>query len=340
MDRARYFDNAATTPLDPRVLAAMRPWMEDEWANAHSLHTAGRKARGAVENARALVASLVGAEDPAQIFFTSGATEGANAIIAGQTSAGWISPFEHSAVRTPALARGWRVAASDGWTIAPQDGFGAVMAVNNETGAILNTAAASLVDATQALGKTPWNVGEAEYALGSAHKIYGPKGVGFLYARDGLFPPLLLGGEQEGGMRGGTLNVAGIVGLGEAARIAAQEDGTDLARSVREAILNELPDARVNADGAPHILSVSFEGIEAETILLDLDRAGFAVSAGAACSSSSAEPSPTLTALGLDPAWLRGTVRASSGRFSTVEAAAALGREMNRISNALRNEKP
>lgn len=339
MDRARYFDNAATTPVDPRVLDAMRPWLEDEWANAHSLHTAGRKAREAVETARGLVADLIGAEDAAQVFFTSGATEGANAIVAGQEAPGWISPFEHAAVRTPALARGWSVAPNEGWQVEAVPGFGAVMAVNNETGAVLDATGASLVDATQALGKMAWSVGEAEYAIGSAHKIYGPKGVGFLYARDGMFPPLLLGGEQEGGMRAGTLNVAGVVGLGEAARIAASEDGAELARAVREAVMGELSEVRVNADGVPHILSVSFEGIEAEAILLDLDRAGFAVSAGSACSSSSTEPSPTLVALGLAPEWLRGTVRVSSGRFSTAAAAAALGREMNLISRALRKSK-
>ncbi len=336
MDPARYFDNAATTPLDPRVFAAMRPWLEDEWANAHSLHTAGRKAREAVERARGHVADLIGAEDPAQIAFTSGATEGANAVIAAQEGAGWISPFEHSAVRSPALARGWEIASNAGWRIEARAGFGAVMALNNETGAILDTSVADLVDATQALGKIAWAAGGAEFAFGSAHKFYGPKGVGFLYAREGAFPALLLGGEQEGGFRPGTLNVAGIVGMGEAARIAAGEDGSDLARACREAVLGELADARVNADGVPHILSISFEGIEAEALLLDLDRAGYAVSAGAACSSSSTEPSPTLTALGLDPAWLRGTVRVSSGRFSTVEAAGGLGRELALAARRLR----
>ncbi len=274
MDRARYFDNAATTPLDPRVFTAMRPWLEDEWANAHSIHAGGLKARAAVTEARLAIAELISAEDPAQIIFTSGATEGANAVIAAQTT-GWISPFEHSAVREPALARGWTMAENRGYEVVPQPGFGAVMAVNNETGAIF-APVGGLIDATQALGKIPFSVGDTAFAIGSAHKFYGPKGVGFVYARDGIIEPLLRGGEQENGFRAGTLNVAGIVGMGAAARLAAEEMDSSPVEAMRAALRNVVPEALVNAEGVPHILSLSFPGLQAETILLELDREGFA----------------------------------------------------------------
>ena len=334
MDRSRYFDNAATTPLDPRVFVAMRPWLEDEWANANSIHSAGLKARQAVEDARVALMELIGAEDPAQIVFTSGATEGANAVVA-HAGPGWMSPFEHSAVREPALASGWAVAANEGYEVRGLAGFGAVMAVNNETGAILPPAS-GLVDATQALGKVPFSVGDAEFAIGSAHKFYGPKGVGFLYCRDGAISPHLRGGEQERGLRAGTLNIPGIVGMGAAARIALGElDGAPY-QAMRSAVLDAVPDARVNGNGVPHILSLSLPGVEGETILLELDRAGFALSAGAACSSSSTEPSHVLTALGYDAARIRGTIRISFGRFNTIESAAELASVLARTAKNLR----
>ncbi|RYG43657.1 aminotransferase class V-fold PLP-dependent enzyme, partial [bacterium] len=223
MDRSHYFDNAATTPIDPRVLDAMRPWLEEDWANADSIHSAGLKARAAVEEARLAVMELIGAEDPHQIVFTSGATESANAVIAS-VAEGWFSPFEHAAVREPALARGWKMVPNEAYQVSQPEGFGALMAVNNETGAIFPPCE-GLIDATQALGKLPFSVGEARYAIGSAHKIYGPKGVGFVYCEDGELPAWTRGGEQEGGRRAGTLNVAGIVGLGAAAALAI--DGLD-----------------------------------------------------------------------------------------------------------------
>ena len=236
---------------------------------------------------------------------------------------GWISPYEHSAVREPALAKGYAIGAGEGLPCQ--------MAVNNETGLILPTLPGSLCDATQALGKTPWTAGDCAFALGSGHKLYGPKGIGFVYARDGTLAPLLQGGEQEGGRRAGTLNVPGIVGLGEACRIAREETEPDAARiaELREVLLDELgdvPDWRVNAPGVPHILSLSFRGIEAEPLLIELDARGFAASAGAACSSRSTEPSHVLAALGLEPEWLRGTLRVSFGKANTVETTRALAR--------------
>ena len=312
----------------------MRPWLWDEWANASSIHSSGLKAREAVESARIEVMELIGAEDPSQIVFTSGATEGANTAVA-TSPVGWISPFEHSAVREPALSRGWTIAPTSGYTIEPLPGFGAVMAVNNETGAEF-APVDGLVDATQALGKRPYEVAGAEFVIGSAHKIYGPKGVGFLYLRDGAIEPFLRGGEQEGGLRAGTTNVPGVVGLGEAARIAREESDDDPLRAMRSAVRDAVPDALMNGDGVPHILSLSFLGLQGETIVLELDRAGFAISAGAACSSRSTEPSHVLTALGYDEARIRGTIRISFGRFNTLESARALGSELARAVKNLR----
>lgn len=320
MDRRRYFDNAATTPLDPRVFAAMRPYLEDEFGNADSLHTAGRAARAAVESAREAVAELFGAEDPAQIVFTAGSTEAANTVIASHPI-GWISPFEHPAVREPALHRGYSVGSGDG--------LPCVMRVNNETGLLLDPPADALVDATQAFGKVRWTVGDAAYAFGSAHKLYGPKGIGALYARDASLKPLLMGGEQEERRRAGTLNVAGIVGFGAAARLALDDLEADdaLARECRAALLEEIGDAAVaHVDGVPHILSLGFAGLEAEALLIEADRAGFAISVGSACSSRSKEPSHVLVALDVPCSLMRGTVRISFGRFSGVEESRALGR--------------
>lgn len=335
MDRARYFDNAATTPLDPRVLTRMLPFLDQEFGNANSLHTAGRAAREAVDQARGEVALLFGAEDPSQIIFTSGATEGANAVIAAHDR-GWISPFEHAAIREPALGKGF--------TIGSGEGLACMMRVNNETGLVLQPPANALVDATQSFGKEGWAVGDAAFAVGSAHKIYGPMGVGALYVRDVAFRPLLLGGGQEDGRRAGTLNVAGIVGFGEAARLARAdwEDDRGRAEECRAAVLEELTEPGgwgpiVNGAGVPHILSLAFSMIEAEMLLIEVDRAGYAISAGAACSSRSGELSPVLLALGMEAEAIRGTVRVSFGRFSTVAEARNLGAILGRAEKHIRS---
>jgi cysteine desulfurase len=212
-----------------------------------------------------------------------------------------------------------------------------VMTVNNEIGArwdpaqVRESATWLHSDITQQAGKLEASVAGLDFASLSGHKFYGPKGVGALYIRDEPPTPLLLGGEQEAGRRAGTLNVAGIVGLGAAAAIAMQEISQDeaLAREMKEIVVEELKEVHPlihgGPDASPYILSVSFRGVEGETLLVDADRAGFAISAGAACSSRSTEPSHVLRALDLGEEWTRGTVRISCGRFNTKDSARELG---------------
>jgi len=389
MDRAEaYFDNAATTPLDPRVREAMLPFLDDAFGNAHSIHAWGLRAHDAVERAREQVARLIGAEDPSQIYFTSGATESNNWVLNAALEV-IISPFEHSSMREPAIRRGAIVLENDhlaikrgSWERRHPAGSGArpdgddqysserrhpagsgarpetrgptlvsVMAVNNEIGTIWYAPdyahPGDLVhsDITQAAGKIPITVEGLDFASFSAHKFYGPKGIGALYAKDGTPEPLILGGEQEHGARGGTLNVPAIIGMGAAAEIAADEQEQDFERAtlLRAVVLdglNGLSDYQVNGGVhvSPFILSISFRRLEGETVVLELDRAGFAISAGAACSSRSTEPSHVLTALRIEPEWLRGTIRISFGRFNSAEAAANLAQNLQTILEKLRTQ--
>jgi cysteine desulfurase len=400
--RERYFDNAATTPLDPRVREAMLPYLDDAFGNAHSIHSLGLRAHDAVERARAQVAAFVGAEDPSQIFFTSGATE-ANNWVLNVADEIVISPFEHSSMREPALRRrassldnagtdlttqpqrrkdiDWealtqfmndRLAERDDPEMAAvyrraaeslashlenlasgkvvvKPPLLSVMAVNNEIGTTWNATDHALEgdlihsDITQALGKIPITVAGLDFASFSAHKFYGPKGVGALYCKGQPPEPLILGGEQEHGYRGGTLNVPAIVGMGAAAEIALEEQPQDYekATSLRQILidgLNDLSDVQINGGNrtSPFILSVSFRGLEGETLVLEMDRAGYAISAGAACSSRSTEPSHVLTALRLQPEWLRGTVRVSFGRFNSKETTADFAKNLRSIVELLR----
>ncbi|HVL39773.1 MAG TPA: cysteine desulfurase family protein [Fimbriimonadaceae bacterium] len=352
--RERYFDNAATTPLDPRVLEEMLPYLRDDWGNAHSIHAQGLRAMQGVDTARERIAMLVGADDPAEIAFTSGATEANNWVLRGFT-AGSIGPFEHSSVKEPAEALGYQVLRNQGEYVLPPDSnqpIISLMAVNNEIGTIFQASAMRNhtdilhSDLTQAIGKVTPDLDGLDFGSLSGHKFYGPKGVGALYARGAAWPDQLLrGGEQEFGARAGTLNVPSIVGMGVAAAIAADEGAHDreLARELRAIVLeglSQVSDVQVNGGDqtVPHILSLSFRGIEGESLVVELDARAFAISSGAACSSRSTEPSHVLTALGLEQEWLRGTVRISFGRFNTKEAARELGRELEFAVNRLRRK--
>ncbi|MFN3682486.1 MAG: cysteine desulfurase family protein [Fimbriimonadaceae bacterium] len=349
----RYFDHAATSPLDPRVLQAMLPWLGERFGNAHSIHSWGREARAAVERARETVAEALGAEAPEQVVFVSGSTEAcATALL--QAPPGWVSPFEHSAVREPAARLGFRVLPCSGVRCLPPEeepggGMFAHLSVSNETGTVFHPRAVApepcrlLVDATQALGKLDAPAADADWAAFSAHKIGGPKGIGALFSRYPLERPMILGGGQESGQRGGTLNVAGIVGFAEACRIAMLEraEAWERAAKLRAVVLEELEgvaDLRVNGGDAvvPHILSVSFLGLEGEALVIELDSDGYAVSAGPACSSGSTEPSPVLLAMGVPAEWARGTVRISFGPGNTPESARDLGRSLRRAVERLR----
>jgi cysteine desulfurase len=348
----RYFDNAATTPLDPRVLEEMLPYLREDFGNANSLHSFGGKAMAAVDKARAQVANFIGADAPDEIVFTSGATESNNWVIYGFPDI-VVGPFEHSSLHTPANTLGRRRLVNDGLTVFPDRSASLVslMKVNNELGTIFMpeemATAETLVhsDVTQALGKVPVQARDFDYASFSAHKFYGPKGVGALYAKGSNFPPgVLLGGEQENGFRAGTLNVPGIVGMGAAAEIAASEwqENAAYATELREITLESLDkrlDFQMNGGTlvSPYILSLSFYGMEGETLVIEMDRLGFGLSSGAACSSHSLAPSHVLTALQMEPEWLHGTIRISFGRFNTKEAAESLGKALTIGAETINN---
>ncbi|HTQ08893.1 MAG TPA: aminotransferase class V-fold PLP-dependent enzyme, partial [Fimbriimonadaceae bacterium] len=269
----RYFDNAATTPLDPSVREAMAPFLAEAFGNAHSIHGWGLRAHDAVEHAREQVARVIGAEDPSQITFTSGATESNNWVLKAASEIA-ISPFEHSSMREPAITRGATLlGVREERPSLPR--LVSVMSVNNEVGTIWHAPdyaqPGDLIhsDITQAVGKVPVSVEGLDFASFSGHKFYGPKGVGALYAKDQPPEPLIRGGEQEHGARGGTLNGPAIVGLGVAAEIAIEEQPENYRRATElRAILldglNGLLDWQVNGGDrvSPFILSLSFHGLE------------------------------------------------------------------------------
>ena len=370
-----YLDHNATTPLDERVLAAMLPFLREHYGNASSRHEFGTQARRAVEVAREQVAALVGAV-PAQVVFTSGGTEANNAFIKGaagmlQPAQMVISALEHPCVAKPAaelVRAGWKLrkfatdgdgrvnAADAAAALAGPAGVVSVMLANNETGVIQDVAALGEqaraagawmhTDAVQALGKiaidfTALNVHAMTL---SAHKIYGPKGVGALVLDKRIeLRPLLSGGGHEQGMRSGTENVAGIVGFGAACEIAAsrQHELAPRLAALRERFERGLDalDTTVFGATAPRIPNTSYfalDHIDGETLVVELDKAGFAVASGAACSSASTEPSATLLAMGVAPDRARGAVRLSVGAATTSEEIDAFLQALAKTAGRLR----
>lgn len=353
-----YFDHNATTPLDERVLAAMLPFLKDQHGNASSRHEFGTVARKAVDDAREQVAALVGVQ-PVQVIFTSGGTEANNLFIKGaagylKSTQIAVSAIEHLCVAKPAqelVRQGWtlrklavtRQGAIDladvDAALATNTGIVSVMLVNNETGVIQDVAAVGErarrakalmhTDAVQALGKiaVDFNALNVSAMTISAHKIYGPKGAGALIVDKRLeLRPLLSGGGHERGLRSGTENVPAIVGFGAACELAAGRM-SDLNRHVqglRERLERGLAGmgATIFGAGAVRVPNTSYfalQGIDGEALVIELDKAGYAVAAGAACSSTSSEPSATLLAMGVAPAVARGAVRFSLGAGNTAE---------------------
>jgi cysteine desulfurase len=350
----RYFDNAATTPVDPRVVEEMLPYFSEAFGNANSIHEPGQRARAAVELARERVAALLEA-DPYDIIFTSGATE-SNNWIASAADVISCSPFEHSSMLEAVRWYG-HVLDNDGYVvqgpnprIAGELMVCAIMHVNNETGAMLNanvplpenTKLAR--DLTQTIGKVSLpDEAPLDLATFSAHKFYGPKGVGCLWMPSVALEPMLKGGEQEDGFRAGTLNVPGIVGMGAAATIATEEaqENRRNVETLRALALGEIlkiSDAQLNSPpgASPYIVSLSFLGVEGEALVVEADRAGFSISSGAACSSRSTEPSHVLVALGMSPEWIRGTIRISFGKYNTESATMSLAKELRIAVEKLR----
>lgn len=365
-----YLDYAATTPVDPRVVEVMLRCLGPQglFANAASTHALGRAAARQVELARAQLATLIGAE-PEEIVFTSGATEANNLAIRGvaqfQRGRGRhivTCKTEHKSVVDPCRQlekEGWRVTwlkpQADGLldlaeleaALAADTVLVALMHANNETGVIQDIAAVSrltrargislLVDATQSVGKLPLDLRSLEVDLlsCSAHKLYGPKGVGALYVRRqprARLQPLMFGGGHERGLRPGTLATHQLAGFGEACRIAQCEMQDEQARiaGLRDRLwagLAGLPALWRNGhaqQGLAGILNVSFGGVDGEALLADLD--GLCVSSGSACTSASAEPSYVLRALGRSDELAQSSLRFSLGRWTTVaEVDSAIG---------------
>ncbi|HLO68092.1 MAG TPA: aminotransferase class V-fold PLP-dependent enzyme [Holophaga sp.] len=378
---AVYLDNNATTPLAPEALAEMLPWLEGQFGNAGSAHALGRLAEGAVVVARERTAALLGCV-PAELVFNSGGTEGINHALRGVFEAQpgkrhlVTSAVEHSAVL--AVCEDLRRKGAE-VTVLPVDGEGrpdpaaleaalrpdtslvSLMAANNETGVLLPLEEAARivkgrgillhVDATQALGKVPFDLSRlpADLVNFSAHKFHGPKGVGGLFIRRGLrLRPFMTGGGQERGRRGGTLNVPGIVGLGRAAELALAHL-PDMARvaALRDRleafVLARIPGSRVNGGGAPRLPNtsmISFREVEGEAVLLRLDQAGICVSTGSACSTGQREPSHVLRAMGVDPAEALGSVRFSLSRYTTEAGIARLEEILPGILEELRAQGP
>lgn len=373
-DTAVYFDHNATTALDDHVLEAMLPFLRQPQGNPTSRHSYGRHARQAVENARAQVAYAVGAH-PTQVVFTSGGTEADNFAIHGIASAQTpsviaVSAIEHPAVFRPAqalLGRGWKMAripVNSAGQVEPEavrerlqhkTGLISVMTANNETGVIQDIAAIAEIareqgalmhtDAVQALGKMALDfnaLGVNAMSL-SAHKIRGPQGAGALIMDKRVdVQPLLYGGGQEKGLRSGTENVAAIVGFGLACERAVAELGersrvmTKL-RDQLESGLRRLGATLFGEASArlPNTSFFAFPNLEGETLVMAMDRKGFAIASGSACSSDSTEPSHVLMAMGVDPEFARGAVRVSLGAGNTADQVdgflLALENELNRL---------
>ncbi|MFW9999285.1 MAG: cysteine desulfurase family protein [Candidatus Hermodarchaeota archaeon] len=364
-----YLDNAATTPMDPLVIEEVNKQFKENYGNSMSLHSIGQKAAQVLVKSREMIASLINAERD-EIFFTSSGTEADNIAIFGVTSKNKnrgnhiiISAIEHHAIGHPSEQmekRDFKI------TVLPVDKYGlinineleesitnktiliSIMFANNEIGTIQPIKEIGEIakkydiifhtDAVQAFGKIPIDVKEMNIDLltASAHKLYGPKGVGMLYIRNkgvkegwGKFiEPIMYGGGHERDMRPSTVNVPGIAGFAKAVEIAKKEmlkeieKHTELRDKIIRWVTENIEDSYLNGHPTqrlPNNVNLGFRYIEGESIVLDLDMEGIATSTGSACSSKSLEPSHVLLAIGLKPEEAHGSLRVSLGRFTTEE---------------------
>jgi len=381
--RKIYMDHNATTPVHPAVLEAMLPYFREIFGNASSVHSFGREARVAMEEARDKIAEFIGAQ-PREIILTSGGTESDNFAIEGAAyenskKGKHIITFniEHHAVLNTCKhleTHGFElsVLGVDRHGLANLDELReairddtsliTIMHANNEIGTIEQLQEISNIakehgiilhtDAAQTVGKIPVNVDELGVDLMSisAHKLYGPKGVGALYVRRGTrVEPLVRGGHHERNRRGGTENVPGIVGFGKAIEVAAsdiEEEGKrlwNLTEKLRTGLQERLEYIYPNShptERLPATINISFDFLEGESIVLNLDMKGIAVSTGSACTSGSLEPSHVLVALGLPPATAQGAIRFSMGRSNTEADVDYILEELPPIIKRLRAMSP
>ena len=356
-----YLDHNATTPPHPAVVERMMTALVDDFGNPSSVHHFGQRAKAAIDDARSATAALIGA-DPGEVVFTSGGTESDNFAIRGIAEALEPTGRRHlvaSSIEHEAVLNTLKALARRGWstTLLPVDETGivspdalaaaltdqtaivSVMHANNEIGTIQPVADLARIarargalfhtDAVQSAGKIPVDVRTLGVDLLSlsAHKFYGPKGVGALWIRRGvrLLPPIT-GGKQERSRRAGTENVAAIVGLGVAAQVAREKMTAEAARlaelrdHLEEGILAAVSGTAVNGARSPRVANtsnISFDRVEAESLLIALDLAGIAVSTGSACSSGTLEPSHVLKAMGLPPHRTQNSIRFSLGTANT-----------------------
>lgn len=361
-DETIYLDHAATTPVDPRVVEAMLPYFTMYFGNPSSLYAAARATRQALDSARGTVSKALAAR-PSEVIFTSGGSESDNAAIKGVVWAArergnhiittaiehhavlhtceWLEAFGVETTYLPVDAHGIVDPAAVAAAIRPTTVLISIMHANNEIGTIQPLAEIGAIahahtipfhtDAVQSAGQMPIDVGTLGVDLlsMSAHKFYGPKGVGALYVRRGTpWLPLQQGGGQERNRRAGTENVAAIVGMARALELALADREHEAARVSRlrdqliAGVLETVPDSRLNGHPQlrlPNNANFSFKGVDGESILLSLDRQGIAASSGSACTAGSIDPSHVLLALGLSPELAGNALRLTIGRTSTEE---------------------
>jgi cysteine desulfurase len=367
-------DNNATTKIAPEVIDAMKPFLDEFWGNPSSPYNHGNQVKRAIDKARIQVASLIGAEDPNEIIFTSGGSESNNMALQsgvqtlGNESVVISSPTEHSAILGPIeelQKKGHKVI----WLGVNEEGnvnldglhkvtmqylnsLTSIMWANNETGVISPIKEIIDIvktndnlfhtDAVQAVGKIPINVSEYDIDMlsFSGHKIYGPKGIGVLYAKRGTrVHSLIHGGHQERGRRGGTENVLGIVGLGKACELTEERLNKDIKNisylrdKLEQGILSSCIGAVLNGDKdnrLPNTTNISFEHLDGEAILFMLDDRNICVSTGSACESGSLEASHVLKSMEISRNMINGAIRFSLGRYSTEN-------DVNRVLKELPN---
>ncbi|MBL7154421.1 MAG: cysteine desulfurase NifS [Phycisphaerae bacterium] len=377
-----YFDNNATTKAAEEVLEEMKPLFCELYGNPSSMHTFGGQIGHRIKKARDQVAALLGC-DPSEIIFTSCGTESDNAAIKGALAA---VPNKRKVITTrvehPAVLAVCRDLENLGYTVAEigvdkqgrldlaeleaqideNTALVTIMYANNETGTVFSVeeiarmvaekGALFHTDAVQAVGKIPLDLSRSHIDLLSlsGHKLHAPKGVGALYVRKGTrLSPFMLGGHQEAGRRAGTENVPGIVGIGKACELAAQNIQVEntkvegLRDKLEKAILQSCPDCRINGDPQnrlPNTTNISFEYIEGEAILLMLDKYGICASSGSACTSGSLEPSHVLRAMGVPFTAAHGSIRFSLSRYNSEKEIDYAIEKMPKIVNQLRELSP
>ena len=365
-----YLDHHATTPTDPRVVEKMLPFFTEHFGNAASItHQHGRKASLAVEDARITIARFLNVLPP-EIYFTAGATESNNiALNLVQDDEHLItSPTEHKSILAPAAKKNVTYVQPDRdgvihpealrEAIRPETRLVSIEAANGEIGTIQPIAELAAIcrerkvlfhtDATQALGKIPLDLTDVDLASFSAHKLYGPKGVGALFLRRGTRAnPLITGGGQERNVRSGTVNVPGVVGFAAAVQLRKEEmaeEAVRLARirdDLRDALLETIPHISVNGPRElrlPGNLNVSFDRIEADSLILAMKR--FSLSSGSACSSGEKGPSRVLKAIGLSDDAAMGSIRFGLGKSNTAEEMTMLIDDLSRVVRRLREITP